>query len=128
MPTITVHVTQGDIDAGCFLDSTGCPVALALWRHTRLQWDVSACGAVVTEPVGGDGRQVMVRLPDSVRRFVSEFDSGRDVLPFSFRIDVPEFADPEPSPRTLALKKLAEEVSVGAISHDGEEPCTRTYP
>ena len=82
MSTITVHVTQQDIDAGERGKCGRCPVALALNRHIAPEqaivlgrrWQV-----MDAEPV------VRYRLPLRASVWIFDFDEGLPVAPFTFR-------------------------------------------
>lgn len=81
-----IHVSQEDIDQGCQLQADNCPVFHALarqapppvgttWFGDIIEWSV-ALGTLDTGSV--------YQMPRSVERFVSRFDHGKPVKPFSF--------------------------------------------
>jgi len=79
-----VRVTKKDIDHGkC--DLTCCPVALALNRVTQKKWTVLP---LVASCYGY--KQKVVRLPRDVITFISNFDAGNKVSPFTFELEIPE--------------------------------------
>lgn len=85
---IRIDVTQDDIDDGHPRESECCPVALALNRTMPLPWKwnvgVRPARAWLREP-GVPVASVLV-LPPRVDRFISRFDRGETVKPFSFEI------------------------------------------
>lgn len=89
MKTITVNVTQRDIDAAweamdtnpAFDATKQCPIARALHRHPA------------TRRVAVTGDQVLIsgqlaNLPAEAIAFVVAFDSGEPVAPFTFTLEV----------------------------------------
>lgn len=80
-----IKVTQKHIDAGCKESISSCPVALALQEQLHLQgWavEVDSCTLVLA----GES----FTSPGSVDDFISLFDNGLPVKPFSFRIPKPK--------------------------------------
>jgi hypothetical protein len=86
--TITVPVTQSDIDNGIRADCWQCPVALALWRVTGWKWHISGY-TVGAFPIAR--KQALCDLPLPVWEFIDRFDTDKTVLPFEFRMQVPEW-------------------------------------
>lgn len=80
MPNITIEVTQKDINEGKAFQSHQCPVALAISRKMRI--------------FGVDREIVFIDyfeptpLPDIACKFISDFDEGKPVQPFSFVLTV----------------------------------------
>lgn len=79
----TVTVTQADIDGGVRNKCTKCPVALAL---KRLFPGRRISVANYSIKVGS----CLERMPSEVISFVSWFDIGRAVQPFSFPLTLPD--------------------------------------
>ena len=80
--TLTVEVTQADIDNGKENDCFACPVALALARAAgRGVAEVDTAFATVND--------VSTRLPDDVQVWIANFDcNGPDaVKPFTFTLE-----------------------------------------
>ncbi len=80
-----VEVTQEDIDRGQRRSEAWCPIARALDRTGPGYWFVTGDGAEYH-----DGLGVILgwyALPREARVFVSRFDHGRAVKPFSFNFD-----------------------------------------
>jgi hypothetical protein len=78
MDSLTVNVTAEDIEKGERGNPCFCPIAQAVRRELDL-WippQVSEFCMIV--------RSVAFRLPDTARKFVDDFDRGRDVEPFKF--------------------------------------------
>jgi hypothetical protein len=76
----TVEVTQEDIAHGVMAECTACPIARALNRCLGGRWTVGS--EIAVESNSGE----LVKLPDVASDFVIAFDSGRDVVPFHFRV------------------------------------------
>lgn len=87
MKTITVEVTQADIDAGLRGNCAKCPVALALNRATGEEW------LVYEEYAIRNCDHLDVPLPGECQSFVERFDEPEEddvpIAPFSFTIEVP---------------------------------------
>jgi hypothetical protein len=83
--TIKVEVTQADIDKGVRHDPFGCPVALAVRRTIRRR---AAVGQSMLYVWFGE-QQHDGRLITAVAEFVTFFDAGLPVSPFSFTLNVP---------------------------------------
>lgn len=86
MVVLEIDVTADDILNGVREDALACPVALAAMRAT-------GCGHVMTDGdvlrIDESGGETMEgNLPDSVAEFVSRFDRGDPVLPFSFGVEL----------------------------------------
>lgn len=79
-----VTVTQGDIDKGFQFSPYSCPIARAL-KRTRCFPKLRVGRDRVTY-----GKDVSVKLPSKVQRFIANFDYGRPVKPFSFRLNMPK--------------------------------------
>lgn len=86
MRTVTIDVTQEDIDAGSPNRCRSCPVARAVHRATGKPHIVVTRNEIL---LSGWGR---FPLPAIAAEFISEFDAGRPVSPFSFTLDLPDAA------------------------------------
>ena len=86
-----ICVTQEDINLGCRHVANHCPIAMAMKRETGSEWSVGAFAMQFL----ADEKVRIIHLPRECGKFVSNFDSGIRVKPFSF-----EFDDglPEPQP------------------------------
>ena len=87
---VTIQVTQEHIDHGKAGDCAECPVARAfLGAVPDLQrvavWDA---GCARADLYFGPVDPVVILLPEVVTDFVSAFDDGRPVSPFSFDVEV----------------------------------------
>jgi len=80
--TITVEVTQDDIDHGERGRCQTCPIALALKRATGEAWSVTD---VIVYQVG---RPEYAWLPARAEGFVHRFDDCEQVKPFTFKLKV----------------------------------------
>lgn len=90
-----VEVTQEDIDNGKMKSCDFCPVALAVNRVIRPQRDaqVYACIVIIRHEEGQRGG--FPSLPLAAQEFIENFDDERDVEPFSFALNIPDWALPE---------------------------------
>lgn len=89
--TITVEVTQRNIEEGIRLSCAGCPVALAMNRATGLEWSISGWQMMAFRKLEKDALQTYALVtPPIARAFISAFDIGRPVEPFSFDLDLPD--------------------------------------
>jgi hypothetical protein len=86
--TITVDVTQDDIDQGKCSNVRDCAVARATARALDMNEGVMFGSTIAylgvltpTEPV---------RLPEEVKTFITAFDSREAVKPFSFSLEIPD--------------------------------------
>lgn len=87
MRTLTVTVTQNDIDAGAPQNCRTCPVAKAASRatgETVFVGELLSCFSRRRELLWE------VPLPRVVSEFVRAFDWGLSVRPFSFPLLVPD--------------------------------------
>lgn len=79
---MTIKVTEADIKNGITGRAT-CPVALAIQRKTKelayVCWD-----GIYLQPKGGFSMRIAT--PKEVKDFVYEFDAGKPVKPFSFKL------------------------------------------
>ena len=88
--TITVNVTQEDIDEGQERECESCPIALAVRRLLN-------CGVTVHEAICLFGaKHGVCALADEPFAFVKAFDAGLPVKPFSF---IATFQDYEEIPK-----------------------------
>lgn len=90
MKTIVVNVTHSDIDDGTKMSCTGCPVVLGIRRSLGHLGDVRVGNPCVS--LWNNGRRYETIVPPEASRFISNFDDGRPVSPFSFSLEVPEEA------------------------------------
>ena len=84
--TVTINVTEEDIQAGIVFDPCNCPVARALRRAFRRKI-VSAGEGLLT--IGKRGK-ISWYTPSAVRAFISDFDAGSTVKPFKFELSNPK--------------------------------------
>lgn len=80
-----IEVTQEDIDTGIPGSACGCPVALAFRRLGFHFADVAARSCFLAVGLT-DGR--VYSLPSIAADFISNFDTGREVKPLSFELEV----------------------------------------
>lgn len=84
MKTITVEVTQADIDEGERGHCAQCPIAKAMERTTGEVWHVTLFGAFPR-----DRYVPTAQIPSKVQEFILAFDRGEPVTPFTFTLEVP---------------------------------------
>lgn len=88
--TVTVNVTQEDIDRGKPMDPSLCPVMYGVWR-AGLHPKIYAVGRSGFFGQHHDFKNPPLIAPvAAVREFIDRFDDGKKVKPFSFEIEVPE--------------------------------------
>jgi hypothetical protein len=83
MKTVTIDVTQEDIDKGERGDACKCPIALAC--HRILKEGVWVCEDLMS--ISGEDEDVV--LPDEAQDFIKRFDYGHSPEPFTFTIQIP---------------------------------------
>jgi hypothetical protein len=86
MKTVTIDVTQEDIDSGEPLSCNSCPIALAAERAGFA--DVSVGGYLWF--VNTDGLRLRASIPPVALEFIGDFDNEETVVPFSFSVEIPE--------------------------------------
>lgn len=87
----TIDVTVADIEAGERHECHVCPVALAVKRVLRRGLIPSVTGGYITLFESHRYEKLIhIEAPDTVGRFVIDFDKGRSVAEFSFAIEIPQ--------------------------------------
>ncbi len=85
---MTIHVTQAHINAGVRQECRTCPIALALRGAIAHAPEVQVMsGSFVA--FGSHGGAEIHRLPEAAQDFITAFDAGQPVQPFSFELDIP---------------------------------------
>lgn len=82
----TINVTQQDIDSGIRGDCSLCPVARGVSRVFPCETNVANYYMYVRDQSEGRWRQA--KLPDIAWAFITAFDAGLGVSPFSFEVDL----------------------------------------
>lgn len=98
---IKVDVTQECIRMGTPGRKCSCPVAIAFIRHSDLSfssisvddWVIEGryCRYLYRDDDGemvGPYRPFRVQTPSSVRKFITDYDLGLPVSPFSFEVEL----------------------------------------
>lgn len=80
----TITVTERDIIKAQRKSGLFCPIARAIGRHKFSAGSVYVTSMYV-KFLGGRAAQ----LPPSAKSFISDFDSGKNVNPFKFTLEVP---------------------------------------
>lgn len=80
-----INVTEVDILCGKKKSCTHCPVAYAVKRATGRKRNVVVDGQYLTIGLDRQNEQE-IYLPKKARDFISKFDDGQKVKPFSFNI------------------------------------------
>jgi hypothetical protein len=92
MGILSINVTQEDIERGQRHECDLCPIALALLRAIPganvevVPSKVWILPAGKREPFGWE----LARLPDEAQSFMTKFDLGWAVEPFTFDLEVPD--------------------------------------
>jgi hypothetical protein len=82
--SIKVEITQFDIEDGVPEDEFHCPIAVAIRR--TLKPFIVEVSAVDVELQYGDGRYEKWTLSEEGKMFVSRFDDGLPVTPFTLEL------------------------------------------
>ena len=86
----TIEVTQKDIDDGEKGLCACCPVALAINRELSRPAYASVKFDTVLIKNADTGKVITwILMPAKVNKFVYDFDSGVEVKPFTFELDIP---------------------------------------
>lgn len=83
MATVTVEVTQEDIDEGS-INCEWCPIALALKRRFGIMPRIRVSENYIHID------EAMIPTPDEAAEFILDFDTERVVVPISFPLDIPD--------------------------------------
>ena len=91
-----IDVTQEDIDKGCRWIAQACPVWRAVKRHLAPDAGFSTCSTFCCFWLGQQSKPSEV-TPSiyhaaPVRSWISLYDYGVTVKPFSFSLDIPDWA------------------------------------
>ena len=93
MTNIKVDLEQKHIDHGTACNSGSCPAALAITEALPGVHAVKVeSWTIYLYRTSGHTFGMAVDTPDSVTNFIKDFDRGRPVKPFSFNLDVPDWA------------------------------------
>lgn len=95
MKRLTIRVTQDDINLGQAYSGAFCPIARAMKRAFGLGSDDTSgkvyVGNLYAEysptSLMTDQNMMVCPLPDEATEFITEFDGGREVVPFTFEVD-----------------------------------------
>jgi hypothetical protein len=82
----TITVTQEDINDGKGGNCTLCPIALAAKRTFPDICPVVGAYFLVLDSAPGEEDGELIPLPGDAQQFVEDFDFGRPVEPFSFKV------------------------------------------
>ena len=78
-----INVTNEDIERGQQSDPHACAVARAMGRAGLDHFGVMGSSVMVADP---SGNLVSSLLPPKVRAWISDFDAGKLVTPFTFEL------------------------------------------
>lgn len=99
MKPITINVTQEDIDYGLKHDPNFCPIARAIKRETKADVSVGTYTATLVPKktllgkiLGRNSSYYFVNLSKTATAFISAFDTGKKVEPFTEVIDIERWA------------------------------------
>jgi len=95
MRTVTISVTQEDIDDGIPEDDCSCPIALAIRRVLPPDLEVTCVMIPFYGPALATIGEQDCPLPDECKEFIEFFDNMPPAMlnqprPFSFEMEVPE--------------------------------------
>jgi hypothetical protein len=79
---VRIEVTQAHIDKGERTSAFSCPIALALKDH-----GVPKPAVTYTYFYKSDESEEQIYLPGKVCNFISAFDKGKPVEPFTFELE-----------------------------------------
>jgi hypothetical protein len=85
MPTLTIEVTEKDIDKGMPCDGWNDPISRALFRIVGQRFIVHEDRI---HPLGQAG--VFIPLPQHAKLWLWGFDHRLPVNPFSFKLEMPQ--------------------------------------
>ncbi len=84
-----ITVTQAHIDNGS-RSCTDCPIALAIVERLPhlacVEVDSNGVELITT-----NDNDILCSLPDEALQFINRFDSGAEVAPFAFSLNIPRF-------------------------------------
>ena len=84
MKTITINVTQRDIDNATGQMSHQCPIYQSMQRHKKLKGWIAGVRSVHNEHIVGD----FAMLPPKAQKFSWAHYLGRKVKPITFKIKI----------------------------------------
>lgn len=87
--TITVNVTQADIDRGKPMDPHLCPIMYGIWS-AGLHPKIYSVGRAGFYAQYHKDFETLAPLTADARHFLDAFDDGNKVKPFTFEIELPE--------------------------------------
>ena len=89
-----IEITEDDIMDGWPRDCEYCPVALAVCRALAIppRW-VNVADTMLYLHLHLDEEEWAIALPSVVKRFINDFDKGKDVHPFSFELPYEKHPD-----------------------------------
>lgn len=93
MATITVVVTQEDIEQGEKCDCEGCMIAIAVRRLLMLDLTIEVAPdvrMVHLMPHSIDIDNVTISLPEDAAQLAMLWDNEQEVAPFTFPLDIPD--------------------------------------
>ena len=96
-----VWVTTEDIRRGAKCEPEHCPIAIAIERTVGNVPGFAAVGTYWWYWQRGETTVQRGRLPVAVSRFVQDFDSGKEVKPITFLIEMPPTSSAAKARRTL---------------------------
>lgn len=84
MTPITISVTEEDIRSGIRMCCFACPVAMAV--SARIGAAFVAAGMSEIKYGKRPDKCKSFKTPESVRKFIDDFDSGKKCAPFTFEL------------------------------------------
>ena len=86
---VTISVTNRDIERGCRSECCSCPIALAINRRLKEQYNAHV-NRTFLRLFKKHAVNWGTVLPIRVMTFVDQFDDCKAVKPFRFQVDIPK--------------------------------------
>jgi len=84
--TMTIRITNKDIQNGKRRDVNQCPIALAVNRHMKQRGYKPFIVTFIHMFDNVEDQGTWARLPEKAQCFVSRFDNGRPIGPFTLKV------------------------------------------
>jgi hypothetical protein len=87
---LKLNITNSNIAKGEQVNPSNCPIARNIRSKVKSLRRVSVLGetATITKNVNGRLYTFIGKLPAEARKFVKQFDAGKAVAPFAFKLSL----------------------------------------
>lgn len=87
---LKLNITNGNITKGERVNPGNCPIARNIRSKVKSLQRVSVLGdtATITKKVNGQIFTFIGKLPTEAKKFVRQFDAGKAVAPFTFKLSL----------------------------------------